>query len=288
MNQRSLAGEFEAHRTRLMAVATRTLGSSADAEDAIQETWLRLYRHKDEHIDNLGGWLTRVVGHICIDILRRRATRPGPSAEPLDSETIVTEDDGPGDAAVASDSLVLAMAVVLESLRPEERIAFVLHDMFAVPFAEIGPIVGRSANAAKMAASRARRKLQHVPQPTGARRQRREVVDAFLTAAREGDFDALLNLLDPEVTWHHHSLHGNTVTVGANEVLAAARRGEFSRIEARRVNVNGEPGILVHGPGGKPLALMACTIADNVLVEIVSIVGSARLSQIAIHRRDNQ
>ncbi|MBT2496182.1 sigma-70 family RNA polymerase sigma factor [Microbacterium sp. ISL-59] len=278
MDTDSLTAGFEKNRPKMLALATRMLSSRADAEDAVQEAWFRLDR-QTEHIDNLGGWLTRVVGRICIDILRSRATRSESALEVWEAELVVTEDtDGPEDAAVVADTLGLALVVVLESLRPDERLAFVLHDLFAVPFAEVGSIIGCSTDAAKMLASRARRKVQGVPLPNGGRQQRRDVVDAFLAAARGGDFDALLRVLDPEMTWHLHMARGRSVQVGANEVLRAVRRGDPTRVEARRVSVNGEPGILAWGPSGRPIALMSCTIVDGRMVDVVSILDPARLA----------
>lgn len=287
MDDHSRSTAFEKLRPRLFALATRVLGSRADAEDAVQEAWIRLDRQDSETIENLGGWLTRVVGRICIDMLRSRTGRSETALDQWDTDPVVTEDvAGPEDAAILADSLGLALVVVLESLRPEERLAFVLHDMFAVPFAEVGPIVGRTADAAKMLASRARRKVQDAPRPTGKRQQRREVVDAFLAAAREGDFDALLHVLDPEVTWHSYTKHGHTVKIGANEVLATVRDGNPRRVEARRVSVNGEPGILAWNPSGWPIALMACTVADGRLVDIISIVDPTRLARMDLPTRD--
>lgn len=281
-----LSEAFEEHRPRLLAMATRVLGSRADAEDAVQETWLRLNRHSDDEIVNLGGWLTRVIGRICVDALRGRTARAESAIDEGEYDPIVTEDgDGPEDMAVAADSTGLAMLVVLESLQPAERIVFVLHDVFAVPFSEIGPIVGRSADAAKMIASRARRKVRDRPPPTEERRGRREVVDAFLAAARDGDFDALLRTLDPDVTWHHRTSRGHTVKIGANEVLAVVRRGDPSRIEARRVSVNGQPGILAWGPTGRPVALMRCTVSGGRIVELDSITDSQRLARMALPPR---
>lgn len=273
-----LAEDFEQQRPRLLALAYRILGSGADAEDAVQEAWLRLSRQDVDAIDNLPGWLTTVTGRICIDTLRARAARPEISTDLDLPHLIVTDDrDTPEDAAVLADSVGLALLVVLGSLRPDERLAFVLHDMFAVPFAEIGPIVGKSADAAKMLASRARRKVQDVPTPAGDRRAQREVVDAFLAAAQDGDFDALVRVLDPEVTWRQHTARGVTVTSGAGDVLEAIRRGRGARVTARRVLVNGEPGILGWGPTGRPLSLMACTVRNGRLVGIVSITDPVRL-----------
>ncbi|OBG31754.1 sigma-70 family RNA polymerase sigma factor [Mycolicibacter heraklionensis] len=274
-----LAQAFEQQRHRLLALAYRVLGSGSDAEDAVQEAWLRLSRQNVAAIDNLPGWLTTVISRICIDILRSRTARPEVSIDQDLPDFVVTDDrETPEDAAVLSDSVGLALLVVLGSLRPEERLAFVLHDMFAVPFVEIGPIVGKSADAAKMLASRARRKVQDVPAPTGDRRAQREVVDAFLAAAQDGDFDALLRVLDPDVTWRQHTARGVTVTTGSGAVVEAVRRGQGARIAARRVLVNGEPGILGWGPTGRPLALMACTVRDGRLVGIVSIADPVRLA----------
>ncbi|MDD7814941.1 sigma-70 family RNA polymerase sigma factor [Mycobacterium sp. CSUR Q5927] len=274
-----LAEAFEQQRQRLLALAHRVLGSRSDAEDAVQEAWLRLSRQDVNAIDNLPGWLTTVLSRICIDTLRSRAAR---LEVPIDQdlpELIVTDDrDIPEDAAVLSDSVGLALLVVLGSLRPDERLAFVLHDMFAVPFAEIGPIVGKSADAAKMLASRARRKVQDVPRPAGNRHEQREVVDAFLSAAQLGDFDALLRVLDPDVTWRQHTARGVTVTTGSGEVVEAVRRGQGARVRAQRVLVNGEPGILGWGPTGRPLSLMACTVRNGRLVGIVSIADPVRLA----------
>ncbi|BDH59036.1 sigma-70 family RNA polymerase sigma factor [Tsukamurella sp. PLM1] len=275
--------QFEQHRARLIAVATRALGSRADAEDAVQEAWLRLDRYDGAPIDNLGGWLTRVVGRICIDVLRTRAAHPEDDFD--DADPVVTEDDGPEDAAIAADTVGLALMVVLDFLKPEERLAFVLHDLFAVPFAEIGAIVGRSPDAAKMAASRARRRVQGGPRPVAERQEQRAVVDAFLAAARGGDFEALLTVLDPDLTWTLRTPRGERVMIGANAVLDAVRRGDPARIEARRVSVNGAPGVLVWGPTGKPVALMACTVVGGRIVDVVSTLDPARLARMDLPAR---
>lgn len=284
MDEIELSAAFEQDRPRLLAVATRVLGSRADAEDAVQETWLRLNRHAGDEIENLAAWLTRVVGHICIDMLRSRRARAESALEHDDSDPIVTDDaGGPEDAAIQADAVGLAMGVVLDALDPAERLALVLHDVFAVPFAELGAILGRSADAAKMVASRARRKVrQQQPPPEEERRRHREVVDAFLTAAREGDFEALMRTLAPDVTWHHHTAHGTTVTVGANEVLNAVRQGNPERVTIRRVSVNGRPGILAWGPTGRPISLMACTVTAGRIVALASITDAKRLSRMQL------
>src|ERR1700712_6134803 len=216
----SVAAAFEDQRVRLVAVAYRMLGSRADAEDAVQEAWLRLARQDAAAIDNLAGWLTTVVGRVCIDVLRSRKASPEASSDDRLPELVVTEDSGraPEDDAVLADSVGLALLVVLDTLRPAERLALVLHDMFAVPFEEIAPIVGRSADATKMLASRARRKVQGTHPPTEERQQQRAVVDAFLAAARRGDFEGLLRVLDPDVTWRTHSARGVVVRLGATQV----------------------------------------------------------------------
>lgn len=279
---KQLAQQFQAQRPRLLAVAHRVLGARSEAEDAVQEAWLRLSRQDASAIDNIAGWLTTVVGRICVDMLRARGSRP----EVPISELVVTEDaDTPEDAAVLADSVGLAMLVVLGSLRPDERLAFVLHDMFAVPFAEIGQILDKSTDAAKMLASRARRKVQDVPAPTGVRgrqAEQRAVVDAFLAAARNGDFEALLRVLDPEVHWQRHTAAGVTTGAGAAAVIDAVRRGQGSQVLARRVSINGEPGILAWGRTGRPLSLMACTVERGRLVGIVSIIDPARLAHMSL------
>lgn len=282
----SLAEAFEEQRPRLLAVAQRVLGSRADAEDAVQEAWLRLSRQDADSIENVAGWLTTVVGRICIDMLRSRSSRAEVTPTADIPEFVVTEDvDSPEDAAVLADSVGLAMLVVLGSLRPDERLAFVLHDMFAVPFAEIAQILDKSSDAVKMLASRARRKVQDVPAPTGDRRRKQEqraVVDAFLAAARDGDFDALLRVLDPDVSWQRYTATGVTVGTGSDAIVAAVRRGQGTRVLARRVSVNGEPGILAWGPTGRPLSVMACVVDGGRLVGIVSIIDPRRLARMSL------
>jgi RNA polymerase sigma-70 factor (ECF subfamily) len=204
------------------------LGSRADAEDAVQEAWLRLARQDAAAIDNLAGWLTTVVGRVCIDVLRSRKARPERSHDDRLPELIVTEDGGgaPEDDALLAESVGLALLVVLDTLRPTERLAFVLHDMFAVPFEEIGQIIGRSTDATKMLASRARRKVQDTHRPTDERQQQRAVVDAFLAAARDGDFAGLLQVLDPDQLDHGAGPDGVVVlAVAWFETLGDPSRG---------------------------------------------------------------
>jgi RNA polymerase sigma-70 factor (ECF subfamily) len=279
-----LARAFEAQRRRLTALAVRMLGSQADAEDAVQEAWLRLTRQETGSIDNLDAWLTTVVGRICIDLLRSRQARPRWSDDDQLPELTVTEDDGsaPEDEALLADSVGLALLMVLDSLGPAERLAFVLHDMFAVPFDEIGRIIDRSGDAAKMLASRARRKVQGAPHPPDDRQQQRAVVDAFLAASRDGDFEGLLRVLDPDVRWRTHTASGVIVRQGAEEVAAGAVRGRRAKVTGRRVLVNGAPGIAVWDAKGRPRAVMACTVADGRIVEMVSVIDASRLAAMDI------
>lgn len=275
---------FEQQRPRLLALAHRVLGSRPDAEDAVQEAWLRLSKQDTSTIENLPGWLTTVVGRICIDVLRSRAGSAEVATAPELPEFVVTDDaDSPEDEAVLADSVGLALLVVLGSLRPDERLAFVLHDMFAVPFVEIGRILDRSADAAKMLASRARRRVRGAPVPENRRRsEQRAVVDAFLAAARDGDFEALLRVLDPDLTWQRYTARGLTEGTGSAAIVDAVRRGQGSRVQAQRVLINGEPGILARGPGGRPLGLMVCGVRDGRLVSILSIVDPARLARLEL------
>src|ERR671916_14390 len=217
-----LAQRFEEHRAHLRAVAYRMLGSPSEAEDAVQEAWLRLSRSDTSGVENLGGWLTTIVGRVCLDMLRsRRSRREGPLGVHL-PEPIVSRADGidPEHEALLADSVGLALLVVLETLSPAERLAFVLHDMFAVPFDEIAPIVGRSSTATRQLASRARRRVQgETAIPDADLDTQREVVDAFLAAAREGDFEALLEVLDPDVVVRDDR---GAVPIGASSVVRGA------------------------------------------------------------------
>jgi RNA polymerase sigma factor (sigma-70 family) len=207
---------FEAQRDRLRAVAHRVLGSHADAEDVVQEAWLRLSRQDASTIHNLDGWLTTVVGRISLDVLRSRKSRP---EAPYDEIVVAVDSELEDDVALA-DSVGLALLVVLESLGPNERLAFVLHDLFAVPFEEIGRILGKSAAAGKMLASRARRKVRTPARPPSAGPGQREVVDAFLRAARDGDFEGLLRVLAPDVKLTVDTPDGVVVVLGATPAAA--------------------------------------------------------------------
>ncbi|MES5824745.1 sigma-70 family RNA polymerase sigma factor [Streptomyces sp. RG80] len=275
-----IAETFEAQRDRLRAVAHRMLGSHADAEDAVQEAWLRLSRQDTATIHNLAGWLTTVVGRISLDVLRSRQARPEASYGDDLSKLVVTLDDNPDpeDDAVLADSVGLALLVVLESLGPSERLAFVLHDLFAVPFGEIGQILGKSTAATKMLASRARRKVQASELPTGVGREQRDVVQAFLAAARRGDFEELLRVLDPEVKLTVDTPSGVVVTLGATQVAAGAQLSASAATLGRAVLVNGLPGIISWREDGTPLSVLAFTVIDGRITDITVVIDPAKLA----------
>jgi RNA polymerase sigma-70 factor (ECF subfamily) len=275
--QDGLAQRFEADRPHLRAVAYRVLGSITEAEDAVQEAWLRLQRSDTAAVDNLTGWLTTVVGRVCLDMLRARRSRREESIETQVSEPVDVVD--PEHEAVLADSVGLALLVVLDALTPAERLAFVLHDMFAVPFDEIATIVGCSSPAARQLASRARRRVQgSTPdQRTGGNRQR-EIVDAFLAASRGGGFDALLALLDPDVVVRADAA---AVAFGAAaEVVGAHAVAEtFSgRARAARLAlIDGAAGA-VWTQGGKPRVVFAFTVVGAKVVGIEMLADPDRLA----------
>lgn len=277
-----LAEAFAVQRERLRAVAYRVLGSYADADDVVQEAWLRLARQDAATIGNLAGWLTTVVGRISLDVLRSRQVRPEASLDERLPELVVTFDDGgaPEDDVALADSVAVALLVVLDSLGPGERLAFVLHDMFAVPFEEIGQILGRSGDAAKMMASRARRKVRAAERPAGARREQRAVVRAFLKAARFGDFEGLLQVLDPEVRLSDDTGEGVVVTLGATQVAAGVRMPSEAGARGRAVLVNGGPGFMAWREDGSALSLLAFTVAGGRIVEISVVSDPAKLASI--------
>ncbi|MBD0744975.1 sigma-70 family RNA polymerase sigma factor [Streptomyces sp. CBMA152] len=276
-----VADAFQAQRDRLRAVAYRMLGSHADAEDVVQEAWLRLSRQDAASIHNLSGWLTTVVGRISLDVLRSRKSRPEASYDDRLPELVVTLDDAPApeDDVVLADSVGLALLVVLESLRPGERLAFVLHDMFAVPFDEIGTILGKSTDATKMLASRARRKVQATERPTGAGPEQRAVVQAFLAASRHGDFEGLLRVLDPEVRFTVDTPAGVVVTLGATEVAAGAKLSASAAAVGRAALVNGLPGVVSWREDGTPLAVLAFTVVDGRITDITAYTDPAKLAR---------
>jgi RNA polymerase sigma factor (sigma-70 family) len=281
-----LAEQFEARRTRMRAVAYRMLGSLSEADDAVQEAWLHLSRADTSDIANLGGYLTTVVARICLDMLRSRTSR---REEPLGAyvpDAIVSRADAfdPEHEALLADSVGLALLVVLETLNPAERLAFVLHDMFAVPFEEIAPIVGRSTTAARQLASRARRRVQRsASAPDADRSRQRAVVDAFFAAARNGDFEALLAELDPEVVLRSDGgilRPGATVVVhGAQEVAKRALSFAQPAALVRPVLVNGAAGVVVV-VDGRPFSVMGFTVTDGKIVAIDALADPERLDQL--------
>jgi RNA polymerase sigma-70 factor (ECF subfamily) len=275
-----LAEAFEAQRERLRALAYRVLGSHADAEDAVQEAWLRLARQDTGTIDNLGGWLTTVVGRISLDVLRSRQRRPEASYDDRLSELVVTVDDSlpPEDEVALADSVGLALLVVLSSLGPSERVAFVLHDLFAVPFDEIGQILGKSSDASKMLASRARRKVQVTERHAGTRQEQRAVLEAFRAAALDGDFEGLLRLLDPEVRLTVDAPGEMIVTLGATKVASAARMYAGAAARQRAVLVNGLPGYVSWREDGSPLSVFAFTVVDGRIARISAVTDPVRLA----------
>jgi RNA polymerase sigma factor (sigma-70 family) len=290
-----LATRFEEHRSHLRAVAYRMLGSTTEADDAVQEAWLRLRRADTSEIANLGGWLTTVVARVSLDMLRSRKSRGEESLGLQLHEPIAGRAAGgdPEHDALLADAVGIALLVVLDTLAPAERLAFVLHDLFAVPFEEIAPIVGRSPAAARQLASRARRRVQGTPTDTAADRQRqRAVVDAFLTASREGDLTALLALLDPHVVLRADPIAVATsaerVAQGAPKLApevhgASAVADVFAgraRV-ARPVLVDGVPGA-AWAPGGQPRAVFAFTFEDDRIVGIEMIVDPERIGQLDV------
>jgi RNA polymerase sigma-70 factor, ECF subfamily len=286
MNEQSWQTEqFERHRPHLQAVAYRMLGSVTEAEDAVQEAWLRLSRSDTDGLANIGGWLTTVVGRVCLDMLRARRSRREDYAGSWLPEPIVTIEPGPGpeQEALLADSVGLALLVVLETLTPAERLAFVLHDMFDVPFDELAPIVGRTPAATRQLASRARRRVRGLaPPPDPDIARQREVVDAFLAAARAGDFEALIAVLDPEVVFRVDS--GGTGPLARGPITGAAAvarevlaRGAGFAPLARPAIVNGAAGAVV-GSGTKLRAVVGMTVVDGRIaaIDLITDVGKLR------------
>jgi len=274
---------FENHRPRLQAVAYRMLGSASEAEDAVQEAWLRLERSDTEAVANLAGWLTTVVARVCLDMLRsRRARREDYSGSWL-PEPIVSLESGPEEEAALADSVGLALLVVLDTLTPPERLAFVLHDMFAVPFDEIAAILDRSDSAVRQLASRARRRVQGAtPQTDPDLREQRRVVDAFLAASRNGDFEALLEVLDPEVVFRVDAGRGGGISpvVGAKAVARRVlARGARLAGFARPAIVNGNAGVVV-ALRGTTIAVVGFTVDDGRIVEIDVIANRGKLARL--------
>jgi RNA polymerase sigma factor (sigma-70 family) len=274
-----LTDRFEENRSHLRGVAYRMLGSLDDADDAVQEAWLRLSR-RENGIENIGGWLTTVVARISVDMLRARRSKREESLEPNIPDFIVSREESPEDEVLAADSVGLALLIVLDSLTPAERLAFVLHDMFAMPFEEIAPIVGRSPLATRQLASRARRRVQGATPPNTGFAQRGAVVDAFVAAAHEGDLEALIAVLDPDVLLRADR---EPAAKGVRGALAVASQAvAFSKVvqHTEPVIVNGSPGIVSWLPNGEPLSVLGFVIARERISEIYVISRPDRLRQI--------
>ncbi|WP_028922645.1 RNA polymerase sigma factor SigJ [Pseudonocardia acaciae] len=284
-----LATRFEENRGHLRAVAYRMLGSLTEADDAVQEAWLRLSRSDSGAIHNLGGWLTTTVARVCLDMLRSRSSRREEPLGPHVPDPVVSRDTGtdPEHEALLADSVGLAMLVVLETLAPAERLAFVLHDTFGVPFEQIAPLVGRSPAAARQLASRARRRVRaSAPVPDPDLDRQREVVDAFLVAARDGDFDALVAVLDPDVVLRADQ---GALAVGApaevRGAAAVARQAiTYSRLGApgsrvRPALVNGAAG-LVASRDGRPFSVLGFTVSAGKVVELDILADPERLARL--------
>lgn len=271
MSEEWLAERFEENRAHLRSVAYRMLGSTAEAEDAVQEAWIRLSRSDTSEVDNLSGWLTTVVARVSLDMLRSRQSR---REDPFGADVPdLAGVDDPEHEAVLADSVGPALLVVLETLAPAERLAFVLHDLFAVPFDEIAPIVGRTPAAARQLASRARRRVQGAPAVEGGHAQQREIVDAFLAAARTGDFEGLMAVLDPDVVCRFDP---SATPPGASPELrgAPAVAGVFcgSAQSAERATIDGLPGA-VWVYGGKPRVAFVFRVVDGLITEFRSVAG---------------
>ena len=279
------ADRFEQLRPRLRAVAYRMLGSLAEAEDAVQESWLRVTRASGEDVDNVAAWLTTVVSRQCLNMLRARASR---REEPLDvrlPDPVIGEGDAadPAEQTALADSVGLALMVVLDALDPAERLAFVLHDMFAVPFDEIAPMLDRTPAAARQLASRARRRVQGVA-PTGRpdRAQQRRIAEAWLAAARGGDFEGLVALLHPNAVLRVDSGGADSRIVhGAQAIASQASRYRAPRLQAHYATVNGGPGV-VSSIDGVVVAVLAFAVADGLIVEVDILTDPVRLAALEL------
>lgn len=285
-----LAERFETNRPRLQAMAYRMLGSLTEAEDAVQETWIRLDRYDGDRIDNLEGWLTTVVSRICLGVLRTRRNR---REEPLGADHAPPDEPGPEEAAILADTMGPALLLLLDMLTPAERLAFVLHDLFAVPFDEVAPIVGRSAPAARQLASRARRRVQQTaPALPVDRRRQQQIVDAFLAASREGSYEALVSLLDPDAVLRADRAAVEMATANRGRgapLLAAEVRGADGvaaalvgrAAAARPALIEGVPGA-VWAPGGRPRAAFAFRVSGDTITAIEIITDPAAVAALDI------
>ena len=286
-----LTTRFEEQRLRLEGVAYRMLGSRREAEDAVQDVWIRLDRSDTDAIQNFAGWLTTVTARVCLNRLRSRATHPeDPVGMHVPDPVITREDsDDPEQAAVLADAVGLALHVVIETLPPAERLAFVLHDLFAVPFDEIAPILDRSPDATRQLASRGRRRVQGAPVPDADRARHREVIDAFFAAARGGDLERLVAALDPDVVVRSDSGASRPEATGVNRgaKTVASRAIMFSEpgAELRPVLVNGAAGVVVL-VDGRPVTVMGFTVRGGVIVEIDVLADAERVAALDLSALD--
>lgn len=279
-----LVEQFEAHRNHLQAVAYRMLGSLSEADDALQESWIRLSRSDTSGVENVGGWLTTIVSRVCFDMLRSRKSRREELTMVSVPEPVTGRQDGgdPEHEALLADSVGLAMLVVLEKLNPAERIAFVLHDIFALSFSEIAPIIGRNEAAARQLASRARRRIQDAESTseTAELQRKRELVDAFLAASRNGDFEKLLSVLDPNVVLRNDTAFApvaNVPVVRGSEAVAKQSKHFADRARGMRtVLVNGSAGVIA-GQLDQPIFILEFTVVEGRIAEIGMIADQARL-----------
>jgi RNA polymerase sigma-70 factor, ECF subfamily len=285
-----LASRFEEHRAHLRSVAYRMLGSLTEADDAVQDAWLRVNRARANDVDNLGGWLTTIVARVCLNMLRSRNRRRENFLGVHIPDPVVSGDSvragEPEEEAVLADSVSLALLVVLDSLSPAERLAFVLHDMFELPFEEIAPMVGRSPEATRQLASRARRRVRsaEIRDSDADPARQREVVDAFFQAARGGDFDSLISLLDLDVVLRADfgpgRLGASRIVRGAAAVAGQALRGALPAAELHPALVNGAAGMVVT-VGGRPFSVLGFTITGGKIVAIDTLADPARVRRIA-------
>ena len=279
-----LAEQFEEHREHLRAVAYRMLGSMADADDALQDAWLRSSRTGAADVENIGGWLTTIVARVSLNMLRSRKTRREEAFDMGIPDPVVSPEagDDPEHETLLADSVGLALLVVLETLSPAERLAFVLHDMFDLPFDEIGPMIERSPTAARQLASRARRRVRGAATPDTDPGRQREVVNAFFAAARGGDFDALVAVLDPDVVLRADGGPGDPATAvvhGARQVAGRALRFANPAAVLHPALVNGAAGVVVT-VDGQPFSVLGFTVVDGRIVEIDAVAGPERLGRL--------
>jgi len=280
-----LAAQFEEHRGHLRAVAYRMLGSASEADDAVQESWLRLGRTDVSDVENLRGWLTTVVARVCLDMLRTRTSRREDSLDTHVPDPVITRaESDPESNAVLADSVGLALLVVLETLEPAERLAFVLHDVFGMTFDEIAPVVDRSPVAARQLASRARRRVQgKAPNADRDLRQQRRVIDAFMAAAQKGDFEGLVAVLDPDIVLRADggAIAGlSRVVRGANAVASQAETFSRSGLTNQLVLVNGSLGFVARRADGRVFAVIGFTIAGGKIVEMDILADPERLGRL--------